>query len=89
MFIDYVSLMLINMVAGLVLLAADVARGLDRPDRQQWIPGCEMTGSIALATGLPMVLTWPVGVASILLLVKIHFYLGLYFSQLDLLHGIL
>jgi len=60
MSINYISLMLINMVARLVLLAAYIYRGLDSPDQKQWIPGFAIAGSIALATGLPIVLTWPV-----------------------------
>lgn len=60
MFVNYITLMLVNMVAGLVLLATFVYQGLDSPKQKQWIPGFGMTGAIALATGLPMVWNWPV-----------------------------
>jgi putative membrane protein len=60
MFIDYITLMLINMVAGLVLLADFVYRGLDGANLKRWIPGFGLVGAIALVTGLPMALTWPV-----------------------------
>ena len=60
MFINYITLMLINMVAGLVLLADFVYRGLDGTNPKRWIPGFGMTGAIALITGLHMTLTWPV-----------------------------
>ncbi len=60
MFIDYITLMLINMVAGLFLLAYYLYKGLDNPHQKQWIPGFGVTGAIALATGLHMVFTWPV-----------------------------
>lgn len=60
MFIDYITLMLINMVAGLFLLAYYVYQGLDSPHQKQWIPGFGMTGGIALATGLHMIWTWPI-----------------------------
>ncbi|MBD1846765.1 DUF981 domain-containing protein [Cyanobacteria bacterium FACHB-63] len=60
MFIDYITLMLINMVAGLFLLAHYVFRGLDSPNQKQWVPGFGMTGGVALATGLHMVWTWAV-----------------------------
>lgn len=60
MFIDYITLMLINMTAGLVLLADFVYRGLDGANLKRWIPGFGMTGAIALATGLHMTWTWPV-----------------------------
>lgn len=60
MFIDYISLMLINMVAGLVLLADFVYRGLDGANLKRWIPGFGLVGAIALVTGLHMTLTWPV-----------------------------
>lgn len=52
--------MLINMVAGLSLLATFVYWGLDSNNPKRWIPGFGMTGAIALATGLHMTLTWPV-----------------------------
>lgn len=60
MFVDYITLMLINMVAGLVLLALYVDRGLDSPSQKNWIPGFGIVGGIALVTGLHMMLTWPV-----------------------------
>jgi putative membrane protein len=60
MFIDYITLMLINMVAGLVLLADFVYRGLEGATPKRWIPGFGLVGAIALATGLHMIWTWPV-----------------------------
>lgn len=60
MFIDYITLMLINMVAGLFLLADYVYRGIDNSNQRQWIPGFGITGAIALTTGLHMSFTWPV-----------------------------
>ncbi|QQE63495.1 hypothetical protein GFS31_01600 [Leptolyngbya sp. BL0902] len=60
MFINYITLMLINMVAGLVLLADFVYRGLDGANMKRWIPGFGLVGGIALATGLHMMWTWPV-----------------------------
>lgn len=61
MFIDYITLMLINMVAGLFLLAYYVYQGLDGTDQKRWIPGFGITGGVALATGLHMIWTWPIG----------------------------
>lgn len=62
MFINYITLMLINMVAGLFLLAYFVYRGLDSSYEKQrrWIPGFGMTGAIALTTGFHMIFSWPV-----------------------------
>lgn len=60
MFIDYITLMLINMVAGLFILADYVYRGLDSSHQKQWIPGFGIVGAIALTTGLHMNFTWPV-----------------------------
>ncbi len=60
MFIDYITLMLINMVAGLFMLAYYLYKGLDSPNQKQWIPGFGVTGAIALTTGLHMIFTWPV-----------------------------
>ncbi|MDZ7991256.1 MAG: DUF981 domain-containing protein [Nostoc sp. EfeVER01] len=60
MFIDYITLMLINMVAGLFILADYVYRGIDNSNQRPWIPGFGITGAIALTTGLHMSFTWPV-----------------------------
>ena len=59
MFIDYVALMLINMVAGHFILAFFVYKGIDEEDRKKWVPGFAMTGLIAFLTGLSMIWTWP------------------------------
>ncbi len=60
MFINYITLMLINMVAGLFLLAYYVYQGFEGENQKHWIPGFGMTGAIALVTGLHMIFTWPV-----------------------------
>lgn len=60
MFVNYIPLMLINMVAGLFILASYVYLGLDGTQQKRWIPGFGMTGAIALTTGLHMIFTWPV-----------------------------
>jgi putative membrane protein len=60
MFIDYITLMLVNLAAGLTLLAAYVYFGLDGKNQKRWVPGFGVVGAIALVTGFHMVLTWPV-----------------------------
>lgn len=60
MFIDYVTLMLINLAAGLTLLAGYVYFGVGGSNQRRWIPGFGVVGAIALATGLHMTLTWPI-----------------------------
>jgi putative membrane protein len=60
MFIDYISLMLINLAAGLTLLASYVYFGLSSSNQKRWIPGFGVVGAIALVTGLQMIFTWPV-----------------------------
>lgn len=60
MFIDYVTLMLINLAAGLALLAAYVYFGLGSSNQTRWIPGFGVVGAIALVTGLHMTFTWPI-----------------------------
>jgi hypothetical protein len=57
MFIDYITLMPIEMVAGLFILAYYVYSGLDGADRKRWIPGFGRTGAIALTTGLHTIFT--------------------------------
>jgi len=58
-FIDYVSLLLVNMVAGYFLLAAFVYLGLDDPDRRRWAPGFLMVGLVATVFGGLITLSWP------------------------------
>lgn len=57
--IDYLTLMLINMVAGLVVLAYYVFQGIVAEDKTPWVAGFAITGFIAVTTGLHMSLTWP------------------------------
>src|SRR6478672_2265868 len=59
MFINYIPLMLINMVAGLFILAYFVYQDLAEINPKRWIPGFGMTGAIALTTGLHMIWNWP------------------------------
>jgi len=57
--IDYLTLMLINMTAGLVVLAHYVYKGITAEDRTPWVAGFAITGFVAVTTGLHMSLTWP------------------------------
>lgn len=59
MFVDYLSLMLINMSAGLTLLALYVLGGMEDQDQKKWIAGFGISGLIAVITGFHMVLNWP------------------------------
>ncbi len=57
--IDYLTLMLINMTAGLVVLAHYVYRGIVAEDKRPWVAGFAITGFIAVTTGLHMSFNWP------------------------------
>lgn len=59
MLIDYLTLMLVSMTAGLLVLAYYVYRGIDHEHPQRWVPGFAMAGFIALVTGLHMIFNWP------------------------------
>jgi putative membrane protein len=60
MMIDYLTLMLINMAAGLFLLACFVWRDLDTPeDVGHWVPAFTISGLVAAICGFVMTLTWP------------------------------
>src|SRR3990167_8018473 len=58
MFIDYVPLMLINMSAGLFLLAYCLKIG-SKPIGKEWSAGFLMSGLVALICGFHMVFNWP------------------------------
>lgn len=60
MFIDYITLMLTNMTAGLVLLAGFVLIGLGRENLKPWAPSFLIVALVALVTGFSMTLTWPI-----------------------------
>ena len=60
MFVDYISLMLVNMVAGLFILAHFVYAGVNQEDRTRWVPGFAAVGLVAVVTGFHMALTWPI-----------------------------
>jgi putative membrane protein len=59
MLIDYLTLLLVNMTAGLFVLAYYVYRGIGAEDTKRWVPGFAMTGFIAVVAGLRMTFTWP------------------------------
>ncbi len=58
MFIDYLTLMLTNLVVALVLFALFIGRCIDKNPKLV-IPGFLLTGFIALITGFRMIFTWP------------------------------
>jgi len=61
MFVNYLTLMLINLVAGLALMAHFIYYGLHAApeNRKPWVPGFAAVGLIALVTGLHMIFNWP------------------------------
>jgi len=59
-FTDYLTVMLVNMVAGLVVLAAYYTFGLGREEQGHWAPAFGLVGLVALVSGLHMSLTWPI-----------------------------
>lgn len=58
MFVDYLTLMLVNLVAGLVLLAVFLVFFAER-DGKKLVSGFLLTGFIGIVTGLPLTLSWP------------------------------
>ena len=58
MFINYVALMLLNLVAGLVILTGYVWE-LDRTERRRWVPALGVVGFVLAASGLHMIWNWP------------------------------
>ena len=59
-FIDYLTLMLINMSAGMFLLGCFVWRDLDSPeDAGRWVPAFAICGLVAAIGGFAITFTWP------------------------------
>jgi putative membrane protein len=59
MFVDYLTLMLINLAAGLVITAIFVFFFLNG-ERKKAAPGFLVSGFIALVTGFHEIFTWPI-----------------------------
>ena len=59
MFIDFVSLMLVNMSAGYFIIGIYIYTGVDKLFEKKWIPVFTITGLIALFTGFHMIFSWP------------------------------
>ncbi|MFW6189878.1 MAG: DUF981 family protein [Planctomycetota bacterium] len=59
MFIDYVTLLLVNMGAGFIVLAAYLFHGLQQEDQRGWAVAFAAVGMIALLFGTHMCWTWP------------------------------
>ncbi|MCL5102795.1 MAG: DUF981 domain-containing protein [Armatimonadetes bacterium] len=59
MFIDYVTLMLLNMAAGLLVLACYIYWGMDDQDQGRWAPAFGITGFVALMNGFRTSWIWP------------------------------
>ncbi len=59
MFIDYLTLVLINLVAGLFIVAAYLFKGMDQEDQRPWATAFLGVGLISFITGLHISFTWP------------------------------
>ena len=59
MFIDYVTLMLINMVGALVTLSLFLWKGIDGEDKKKWAPAFMIPGMVAVICGFAMTFTSP------------------------------
>lgn len=57
--IDYLTLMLLNMTAGLILLGIYMGWGLLWSDHKLWSPAFAAVGAVAIFSGAHMTLTWP------------------------------
>ena len=60
MFIDYITLLLANMSAGLFVLALYLLFGAGKEDQRAWAAPFAMAGLVAFVVGLHMTLTWPI-----------------------------
>ncbi len=59
MFIDFLTLVMINLVAGTVLLAYYLWRGIDEKDQRPYAAAFFGVGLVSLITGLQLSFTWP------------------------------
>lgn len=59
MFVDYLAVMLLNLGAGLALLAHYLYVNPGKEYRRSWASGFFAVGLLGLVTSLPMVIMWP------------------------------
>jgi putative membrane protein len=59
MFIDFLPLMLVNMAAGLFLLACYGFTDFGKPNRPQWAPAFGITGLVATGCGFYLIFNFP------------------------------
>jgi putative membrane protein len=59
MFIDYLTVIMINLVAGSVLLAYYLWKGLDQKDQRPYAAAFFVVGLVSLVTGFQLSFTWP------------------------------
>jgi putative membrane protein len=59
MFVDYLTLIMINVVAGLFILAWFLWKGMDAEDKKPWAAAFFGIGLLSLVTGLQLSFTWP------------------------------
>jgi putative membrane protein len=59
MFIDYLTLIMINLVAGTVLLAYYLFTGMDDKDQRPYAAGFGIVGLLGLVLGLTLSFNWP------------------------------
>jgi len=59
MFIDYLTLVMINLVAGSVLLAYYLWKGLDEKDQRPYAAAFFVVGLVGVVTGFQLAFTWP------------------------------
>lgn len=57
--IDYVTLMLLNMAAALILIGCFLLLAIAKDDTKSWSPPFLMSGLVAAVTGFTMTFTWP------------------------------
>jgi putative membrane protein len=59
MFIDFLTLVMVNLIAGTVLLAWYLWRGMDEADQRPYAAGFFGVGLVALVTGFQLAFHWP------------------------------
>ena len=59
MFIDYLTLVMINLVAGSILLAYYLWKGIDEKDQRPYAAAFFVAGLVGVVTGFQLSFTWP------------------------------
>lgn len=82
MYIDFLTMILLNSGIGFILLAFFLLYGWEKREAAKWMPGFLLTGSLNTLSGLMIVFTWPLPKSYNILYGELSVFSGILFLGL-------